>query len=82
MPEPRLRGHVCPACAAPVLVRFTPEGRRILLDPGSADRPGPGTYRLDGEHRCHPAEPMFDPPGQTYYPGHALTCTATQGAKP
>ena len=74
------RRSVCPVCSAPVLVRFTASGRRTLLDPTPADHPDPGTYRLEGEYRCHHAEPMFDPPGATYYPGHDTTCPATPGA--
>ena len=76
------RRAVCAGCSAPVIWRFTPAGKRMPLDPDPVASPAPGTFRLEGEHRCIPAEPMFDPPGSTYYLAHWATCPQADQFKP
>lgn len=65
----------CAGCAAPIRWAYTENGKRMPFDADPLDPAGvgPGAYRIEG-HRCHAAEPMFDPPGTQYFMSHFATC--------
>lgn len=64
----------CGSCGAPIVFRYTPAGKRMPLDLSPDAIATTTTYVLDGEGGCKPAEPMFDPPGETYHTCHFDTC--------
>lgn len=63
----------CTGCGAPILFRFTPNGRRMPLNPEPLTEYAQGAYVLDGEYGCRPAEPMFDA-GKDMLLNHWATC--------
>lgn len=68
----------CTGCSAPVRWRFTPAGKRMILDHQPYDGPiEQGCYVIESLARCRPADPLFDQ-GKTVHRTHWASCPDAQ----
>jgi hypothetical protein len=67
------RTSPCTSCGAEIFFAYTPNGKRMPLNPEPIPGPVAGAYRVDG-HQCYPAAPMLEAHPGPFYMNHWTTC--------
>lgn len=71
----------CKGCRAPVVWRYTPNGKAMPLDAAPVP-PGEGTYVIESLMHCRRSEPMFDGADAVHYMNHWATCPVADQFRP
>lgn len=70
----------CTGCRKPIVWRWTPNEKRMPLDPEPLD-PAPGTYVIEDNDYCRPSEPLMDGPEVIHRMNHWVSCTSVDQFK-